>query len=390
MQLGLIGENLKRARQRLRLSQTTVGQEIGLPRQAISALEAGRREITVHQLVKLANLYRLQVESFFRQQQALSDQTPLPHVERRRNQSKTESTLDAFDRNEIQGFIQDLRAAGGSGVGRAPRNSAKPRTLQPLAATAAEVRRAADLSSPPVNVYKALSCLGMRVRMTTLHSISGAFIPGGDDWPPGVLINSDQPSDRQRYSAAHELGHYVLIHSEKGGEEIISPLGRRFSPKEVEADAFAAEFLMPATMILTELRQLKAKEGLEEQVYRLADRFLISYQAMIYRLTHLGLITATQKEALLKIRPSEIESKLLLKRKAQKAFDPDILQEICRRSSILPDLLKSIDGVRQLQELAVEEYARLVPEEQRADTAGTVYEKVALWVARTCPMPVPA
>lgn len=390
MQLGLIGGNLKRARQSLRLSQTTVGGEIGLPRQAISALEAGKREITVPQLIKLANLYRLHVESFFKELQSLHDQGPLPHVERRRNQSKTEGTLDAFDQNEIRAFIQDLKAAAGKHAGKTFRSSTKPRTLQLLAETAAEVRSEADLSSPPVNVYKALSYLGLRVRMTTLHSISGAFIPGGDDWPPGVLINSDQPSDRQRYSAAHELGHYVLVHAEKGGEEIISPLGRRFAPKEVEADAFAAEFLMPGMMILAEHKRLKAKEGLEEQVYRLADRFLVSYQAMIYRLTHLGLITATQKEALLKIRPSEIESKLLLKQRAQKAFDPDILQEICRRSSILPNLLRSIDGVRQLQELAFEEYARLVPEEQRADTAGVLYEKVALWVARTCPMPVPA
>src|SRR3989442_13704270 len=110
MQLGLIGENLKRARQRLRLSQTTVGQEIGLPRQAISALEAGKREITVPQLVKLANLYRLQIESFFKQQ-PVHDQAPLPHVERRKNQAKTESVLDAFDRNEIHTLVQELRAA---------------------------------------------------------------------------------------------------------------------------------------------------------------------------------------------------------------------------------------------------------------------------------------
>src|SRR5207244_2794762 len=112
MQLALIGENLKRARQSLRLSQTTVGEEIGVPRQAISALEAGKREITVPQLIKLANLYRLQVESFFRQQSS-HDQSPLPHVERRRNQTKTEGVLDAFDRNEIHTFVRDLKAASG-------------------------------------------------------------------------------------------------------------------------------------------------------------------------------------------------------------------------------------------------------------------------------------
>lgn len=388
MQLELIGANLKQARQSLRLSQTTVGKEIGLPRQAVSALESGKREITVPELVKLANLYRLRVESLLKTESS-RESIHLPNLERRRRTSGVDDPLDEQDRKEIRAFVEALKALPNTETSKTASPSGKRRPIQPLSEIAERVRLEANLRTPPVNVYKALSCLGIRVRMTSFRSISGAFIPGGENCPPGVLINSDQPLDRTRYSAAHELGHYVLAHAGRGDHEITSPLGRRFSPKEVEADSFAAEFLMPAVMILGELKKLPQMDQLEELVYRLSDKFLVSYQAMIYRLTHLGVISASQKEVLLKIRPSEIEAKLQLKRKPQKAFDPKSLEAICASSNISPEFLQDIDGVRQLQELAFEEYARLVPEAERTDTAGSVYEKVALWVADKHPMLVP-
>lgn len=385
MQHELIGENLKRARQTLRLSQTTVGKELGLPRQAVSALEAGKREITVPQLLKLANLYRLPAESFLKPQEP-HETFRLPPVERRGNASKSEEPLNHRDRREIYLFIQDLQKIANAPTRKTIPVSWKRTGIQPLGEVAEQVRMQAGLRTPPVNVYKAVTYFGIRVRMTSLNSISGAFIPGDDDWPPGVLINSDQPADRQRYSAAHELGHYVLRHARRGDAEIVSPLGRRFNSREVEADSFAAEFLMPAGMILVELKQLTNHEKLEEAIYRLADRFLVSYQAMVYRLAHLGIITATQKKALLRLRPSDIEARLQLKRQRRKPFDLGVLDAVRTGSRIYPELLKTTDGVRQLQELVFEEYTRSVPEAERADTAGAVYEKVATWVAKKYPL----
>ncbi len=390
MQRELIGENLKRARQALRLSQTTVGKEIGLSRQAISATESGKRDITVQELLKLANLYRLRVQSFF---QHLSErsQTDLPRLQRRRNASVADRPLDDHDTQEIRSFIQHLRTAPNTSTTTQPGLTGHPRPpFRRLSEIADRVRLMADLQQPPINVYKALSAFGIRVRMSSLNTISGAFIPGGDDWPPGVLINSDQPSDRQRFSAAHELGHYVLSHAARGDQEITSPLGRRFSPKEVEADSFGSEFLMPTALVIEESKKLPESSELEEVVYRLADRFLVSFQAMVYRLANLSAVTPMQKDTLLKIRPSEIETRLQLKQKLRKPFDPAILKKICEMSfepSVRESLFYEPDGVRQLQELAFEEYARRVPEIERADSAGSVYEKVATWVATTYPMP---
>lgn len=62
------------------------------------------------------------------------------------------------------------------------------------------------------------------------------------DGPPLIFINSNLPSDRYRWTICHELGHLVM-HSEPR------------ETQEDEADAFAAEFLMPHAEIKFEFRR---------------------------------------------------------------------------------------------------------------------------------------
>lgn len=59
-----------------------------------------------------------------------------------------------------------------------------------------------------------------------------------------VLLNADLTNDRKRWTLAHELGHLVL-HSNYIDPEL-----------ESQADAFAAEFLMPRHIIEPDLRDL--------------------------------------------------------------------------------------------------------------------------------------
>jgi Zn-dependent peptidase ImmA (M78 family)/transcriptional regulator with XRE-family HTH domain len=381
-----MGESLRRARQSLRLSQTTVATYLGLSRQAVSASESGKRAITVAELLKLSDLYRLPPEAFLRPR-PIPSQEDFDRVQRRAN-AVGEKPLDDHDVYEIAAFMDALQVDAG-------RRSASIRPIRNLPASASpfrqlskiadHVRSQSDLNKPPINVYKALSDFEIRVRMTSLNTISGAFIPAAANHGAGVLINSSQPPDRQRYSAAHELGHCVLGHAGPGTEEIVSPLGRRFGAREVEADSFASELLMPVNLLIDEINRLSKSDAINKLVYSLADRFLVSYQAMTYRLANINAITPTQKEELLKTRPTEIEARLKLKQRPKKVFESRLLREMCGKVFPL-ELLREPDGVRQLQELAFEEYARGVTEVERADSAGHVYEKVALWVAKTHPL----
>jgi Zn-dependent peptidase ImmA (M78 family)/transcriptional regulator with XRE-family HTH domain len=382
MDRALIGANLRHARQSLRLSQTTVASELGLSRQALSATESGKRAITVEELLQLANLYRLSPEVLLKSSAKPSREHFGP-IQHRANASGAKP-IDDHDAMEIASFIDSLRTRRGALPHSVrPVGSARP-TFRQLSKVADELREQIGLRTPPINVYKALSDLGLFIRMTSLNNISGAFIAPTKQRAAGVLINSSQPPHRQRFSAAHELGHCVLGHADQGTEEIISPLGRRFAPHETEADAFASDLLVPLPLLTREIDNLRGYDRSDELVYHLADRFLVSYQAMVYRLANLTAITPTQKDQLLKIRPSEIEARVKLKQKVRKRFDPLIVKKSI--GNFPEPLLREPDGVRQLQELAFEEYARQVPEIERADSAAQVYERVAIWIAETYPL----
>jgi hypothetical protein len=94
------------------------------------------------------------------------------------------------------------------------------------------------------------------------------YVHGPQDFD--ILLPRFTSSSRDRFTVAHELGHYFL-HSRQGKSPIIAH--RRGSGRlEWEANWFAAELLMPRL----EFRKA-ISEGLDE--WDLAERFGVSVQA---------------------------------------------------------------------------------------------------------------
>lgn len=83
-------------------------------------------------------------------------------------------------------------------------------------------------------------------------------------------------ADRRRFSLAHELGHALLHQNDFPDSE-----------KEMEADAFAAEFLMPEATIQTELEPPLTFSKLCE----LKAMWKVSIAALIFRAKKLGVIS---------------------------------------------------------------------------------------------------
>jgi Zn-dependent peptidase ImmA (M78 family) len=130
---------------------------------------------------------------------------------------------------------------------------------------------------------------------------------------------------RRRFSAAHELGHYVLhflpelinlndhdvtdvIFTEgltygdeedtqteiPSGQVIVDELIPRFmlldnSNMEIQANQFAAELLMPKSVCVELINQYREESGGMQDILikRLASEFLVSREAMKWRLINL-------------------------------------------------------------------------------------------------------
>src|SRR5689334_21560848 len=113
---------------------------------------------------------------------------------------------------------------------------------------AREVLKMVGVSAPPVNVNEIVKFLGFDVISFEFpDSISGVtFIEGR---VKSIGVNQSHARTRQRFSIAHELGHYLSGHEAYDHSKIhvedhpgwLDPYNRQ----ENEANEFAAELLMP-------------------------------------------------------------------------------------------------------------------------------------------------
>lgn len=140
---------------------------------------------------------------------------------------------------------------------------------------AREIAKSYSLSERPLDVSELVAALGISVAKTPLDDrISGFLQRSGDGWLIGV--NSLHHPNRQRFTLAHELGHYFL-HRDKGPfeDELLFRKDNQFNPLEREANEFAALLLMPPIEFGRAIRH--------DNIETVARRFGVSKQAAEYR-----------------------------------------------------------------------------------------------------------
>lgn len=161
-----------------------------------------------------------------------------------------------------------------------------------------------------VDVFHTLSHAGIEVFFRPLNRICGAYIPS-DGGTPGVLINSKLPLSRQRYTAAHEFGHFFLGHQSASIDKILerTTLDERtaWSIEENIAETFAAFFLMPTGLVDASLRELGTSTLTPQAIYFLALKMGTSYLATVNHLHTLKRLSFADAEELRRQQPRVIK-----------------------------------------------------------------------------------
>lgn len=101
----------------------------------------------------------------------------------------------------------------------------------------------------PVPIAKLANSMGYKVKEFSPDKnqelISGMISNKSDR----ILINADEPYERQRFTIAHEIGHLVLHFPKDATEEIFvdfrKPRAEFKDARELQADEFAGCLLMP-------------------------------------------------------------------------------------------------------------------------------------------------
>jgi Zn-dependent peptidase ImmA (M78 family) len=112
-----------------------------------------------------------------------------------------------------------------------------------------------------------------------------------------IVVNSLHHVNRQRFTVAHELGHFELHMKDIGSEVHVDKKFLAFARdansssgvdrKEVEANRFASELLVPQHMLERELGGRLVDLENEVLIVNLADRFEVSRQMMTFRIAEL-------------------------------------------------------------------------------------------------------
>ena len=274
---------LRLARDTRRLTQTALADQVGVSPAAISQYEAGDARPAPDTLASIARVLEFPVDFFALN--ALPSGRALIDGGRDRTKGYFRSlrSTSPADRNmslALAEMVQDV-AIVLDGVVRLPALDVP--SISQLGggspeSAAALLRAHWGLAPGPIpNVVEVLESHGVVCARYHLgsHSVDAFSVPFARR-PVVVLGDDKDQKDRERFSAAHELGHLVvhtIEHADIASKAV-----------EGEANAFAAEFLMPAEVIVDELPQTAEWDVL----LTLKVKWQVSLGALLFRAKTLG------------------------------------------------------------------------------------------------------
>ena len=153
------------------------------------------------------------------------------------------------------------------------------------------------IRTAPVSVIQIAKALGVDVQETPAEEGLSGFLDRAQKENAAVIgVNSKHPPNRRNFTAAHELGHYLLhdfkdVHVDREFKIWLlnDASSKGIDNEEKEANVFDAELLMPARFVARDVEKISSIDPADEKVLQeLASKYGVSQQAMTFRLAYLG------------------------------------------------------------------------------------------------------
>ena len=145
------------------------------------------------------------------------------------------------------------------------------------------------MSEIPVRLGVMARELGLKVKLSTMKPGESGQIRREPDGTYVIKVNRHETRERQRFTLAHEIAHFLLHRSEidRQKEGIVDNVLYRSGASEVkeyEANRLAADLIMPYDAVREQLEGLGAPAS-DEIIDQLAEIFQVSRAAMEVRLS---------------------------------------------------------------------------------------------------------
>jgi Zn-dependent peptidase ImmA (M78 family)/DNA-binding XRE family transcriptional regulator len=295
--IAALAARLTAARKAANITQEAAATHLGISRPTFIAIEKGTRRARPEEVVKLAELYGQPVSKLVREEAVPEPQRP--HLRSVLDEAKNGEQALAEAVEKLTSFIDDYQYVEKlTGARLQPRFPPEaripPGPIDRFAEFCAQEERARlnlGEHQPVLRLRRVLEETGLHVFCDGMDSqLAGlyVFVPG---FGYCILVNRKHPSERRRWTIAHEYGHFLAAR-DRPGVDYLHPKWQRKPEDERFADAFAAAFLMPEVGVTRRFLDAMNRTGdfKVADLFHMATFFGVSPQAMSLRLEGLSLI----------------------------------------------------------------------------------------------------
>ncbi|KAF0125869.1 MAG: hypothetical protein FD189_1290 [Elusimicrobia bacterium] len=324
-----LGRRLKSARESKQITQEAAARELGVSRVALTLIEGGKRPVNTTQLEKLAGLYGRRLEDFL----VAGDEAEKVALRFR----VAEELQNRVDRSIFEPVIKLLREYTQLekllGLDAKYRHPVKYEFPEPASVweaikagqeIAESERQRLMLGGRPVrDIAGLLEIQGIRILDIAMDTdISGIFMCD-EETGMSILANPRHHAFRHAFTLAHEYCHLLV---DRDRALLVSSGGAGKDLVEVRANAFAAAFLLPkagvveffesigktgGTRTYLAIGGVKGAHEAEQRrtatsisirlhdVVHLQHHYGVSWDATVYRLQNLGVISKDECRELL-------------------------------------------------------------------------------------------
>ncbi len=269
---------IKLARESRGLSQSKLSELLGVTQATLSRFEKGVLTVTPDAISKIAQVLNYPT-SFFEKDIRIAGETSLFYRKR--------ASMTVKDLSKLESKISILS----KGIDELMESIDIPELIIPAVEPTADnspqeiafkIRNFLDIPAGPIeNIVSLLEKNGVIVMFLDVDDMEkyDGLTMFTMNQAPIIWINRNIPNDRKRFSLAHELGHLVMHLRSENFE-------KSEEQKELEANEFAGEFLMPKSQCIEDLFNLKYKDlGMKKYYWK------VSKAAIIYRAKELKCIS---------------------------------------------------------------------------------------------------
>ena len=336
----MIHHRIHRARMLRGLSLEALANNLGdITKQALNKFEKGNAKPNSTRILQLAKALNVKPEYFFRSdaiQLAPLEFRKLSKMSEARKASVREKMHDHLERYEALERCFDAETP----VQVLPTQSLSVANTEEAEVAAQQLRVQLAIGNDAIaHLTELLEEHGIKVALLDSPSdFDGACAATHDNQHVLIALNCKRPGERMRFTAAHELGHWVMA----------LPDDMNHNDKEACCNRFAGAFLYPHSRVLQDFGNHQRSRVYAAELLNAKRRYGVSMQVALRRLKDLDLLTeagyrnayfefnkhgwrTSEPEALLPEQPRRFES-LVYRGLAEDLFTPSRAAEFLQCS----------------------------------------------------------